>query len=112
MAFNPFHGFRRHQKKMFAALTIFCMFIFVLQSGMSGGDWFTMFGDWIAGRTSGPKPQASLYGKDVEPGTVAKTQAMRVIASIRREIFGLPSSARSGFNSVGNCNDEATSVFG
>src|SRR5262245_60374516 len=86
MAFNPFHGFRKHQKKMFAVLTIFCMFIFVLQSGMSGGDWWTMFGDWLGGRRSGPKPQATLYGKDIDAHTIAKTQSMRVVASRYMEL--------------------------
>jgi hypothetical protein len=33
MAFNPFHRFRKHQKVFFAALTIVCMFVFVLQFG-------------------------------------------------------------------------------
>ena len=36
MAFNPFHGFRKHKKKAFAILTIMCMFSFVACSGMTG----------------------------------------------------------------------------
>src|SRR5437762_2939584 len=81
MAFNPFHGFRRHQKKFFAALTILCMFIFVLSSGMGRGDWFTMFGDWIAGRTSKSTAPASLYGKDLDQGVIATVQRMRLVAN-------------------------------
>ena len=30
MAFNPFHAFRKHQKVVFAGLTIICMLTFVL----------------------------------------------------------------------------------
>ena len=33
MAFNPFHSFRKHQKVIFAVMTIICMFVFVLQFG-------------------------------------------------------------------------------
>src|SRR5262245_57148674 len=34
MAFNPFHGFRKYRKTMFAVLTIICMFVFILSSGL------------------------------------------------------------------------------
>src|SRR5262245_30737339 len=37
MAFNPFHGFRKYKKTMFAVLTIICMFVFILSSGLGGG---------------------------------------------------------------------------
>jgi hypothetical protein len=50
MAFNPFHGFRKHNKVVFAGLTILCMFVFVLSSGMGGGDFFTQITDAISGR--------------------------------------------------------------
>jgi hypothetical protein len=36
MAFNPFHGFRKYRKMIFAIMTIVCMFIFVLSSGLGG----------------------------------------------------------------------------
>ena len=39
MAFNPFHGFRKHQKTLFAIMVIVCMFVFILQSG--AGDVFS-----------------------------------------------------------------------
>ncbi len=36
MAFNPFHSFRKYRKTMFAIITIICMFVFVLSSGLGG----------------------------------------------------------------------------
>src|SRR5262249_46150247 len=35
MAYSPFRSFQKHQKTYFAALTILCMFVFVL-TGLSG----------------------------------------------------------------------------
>ncbi|HYH67800.1 MAG TPA: hypothetical protein VD866_24095, partial [Urbifossiella sp.] len=44
MAFSPFNVFRRNQKAIFAVVTVFIMFTFVLSSGLGGGadffDWF------------------------------------------------------------------------
>jgi hypothetical protein len=52
MAFNPFHGFRKHQKTIFAILVIICMFVFILQFG--AGDVFTRALGWFgAGRSKG-----------------------------------------------------------
>src|SRR6187402_3396921 len=46
MAFNPFNVFRRNQRAIFAVITVFIMFTFVLSSGMTGGaDFF----DWLPG---------------------------------------------------------------
>jgi hypothetical protein len=42
--------------------------------------------DWLSGAASGPKPQASLYGKDIDPNTIARTQTMRVLASRYMEL--------------------------
>ncbi|MFL5329331.1 MAG: hypothetical protein ACJ8C4_10485 [Gemmataceae bacterium] len=81
MAFNPFHSFRRHQKKFFAALTIMCMFIFVLSSGMGRGDWFTQWGEYFGGRGSTAQAAASLYGRDIDQATLATVQRRRLIAN-------------------------------
>ena len=44
MAYNPFNIFRRNQKAIFAVITVFIMFTFVLSSGLGGGaDFF----DWL-----------------------------------------------------------------
>jgi hypothetical protein len=54
MAFNPFHAFRKHQKVVFAALTIICMLTFVLASGVSGkGDFFGEIQRMVSGGRSG-----------------------------------------------------------
>jgi hypothetical protein len=52
MAFNPFHGFRKHSKVVFVGLTILCMGTFILSSGMGRGDFFTQMTDWFTGRVS------------------------------------------------------------
>src|SRR5947209_9107994 len=52
MAFNPFHGLRKHSKVVFAGLTILCMVVFVLSRGMGRGDFFTQMTDWVTGRMS------------------------------------------------------------
>ena len=36
MAYNPFNVFRRNQKAIFAVVTVFIMFTFVLSSGLRG----------------------------------------------------------------------------
>jgi hypothetical protein len=36
MAYNPFNIFRRNQKAIFAVVTVFIMFTFVLSSGLGG----------------------------------------------------------------------------
>jgi hypothetical protein len=63
MAFNPFHSFRKHQKAVFAGLTIICMLTFVLASGVSGkgGDFFGEVGNWFGARNRG-NDVGKLYG--------------------------------------------------
>lgn len=75
MAFNPFHGFRKYRKMMFAVLTILCMFVFVLSSGMGGkGDFFGR--DWFGG--SRYPTVAKIDGRTID------TQEMRTISNQRR----------------------------
>ena len=48
MAYNPFNIFRRNQKAIFAVITVFIMFTFVLSSGLRGGaDFFDWLPRWI-----------------------------------------------------------------
>ena len=48
MAYNPFNIFRRNQKAIFAVLTVFIMFTFVLSSGLGGGaDFFDWLPRWL-----------------------------------------------------------------
>src|SRR5579871_5700023 len=65
MAFNPFNAFRKHQKVLFAGLTIVCMFTFVLTSGVAGfgRDFFSELPRWLGvGRGKNP-PVATVYGQ-------------------------------------------------
>jgi hypothetical protein len=67
MAFNPFHAFRRHQKTVFAGLTIVCMLTFVAASGVSGGgDVFNELVRFFGGRGRGGSEVAMLYGKRID----------------------------------------------
>lgn len=62
MAFNPFHRFRKHQKVIFAILTIVCMFVFVLSFGK--GDFFELFNRMGMGGKR-PATVASMFGDTV-----------------------------------------------
>lgn len=55
MAFNPFHRFRKHQRTVFAALTILCMITFVMSSGFGGGDFFSEVRRFFGGRAAYPE---------------------------------------------------------
>jgi hypothetical protein len=81
MAFNPFHAFRKHQKPLIAALAIFCMVLFVVQIGFGRADpvnqVLSLFG---AGRGRGAVV-ATLYGKKVTEGDLAKLRRDRDLAS-------------------------------
>jgi len=84
MAFNPFHKFRKHQKAIFAALTIICMLIFVLGptggSLLSGGDFFSNVSRWITGRTK-QIDIASIDGKEVTANEFHETELRRKAAN-------------------------------
>src|SRR5438874_12683218 len=89
MAFNPFHAFRKHQKAVFAGLTIICMLTFVLASGVSGlgrdardggGDFFSEIAHMFSGRgrTTGV---AKLYAGRVEQAQITLLRAQRRTAN-------------------------------
>ncbi len=79
MAFNPFHGFRKHQKAWFAGLTVMSMLTFVACAGMGGGD----MGTWILKLfgSSGGEPVARMYGKTVTSVQVANLRVQREAAN-------------------------------
>jgi hypothetical protein len=82
MAFNPFHKFRKHQKVIFGALTIFCMFSFVACSGLAGGgDLAHWLQGLITGRSSVDKV-ADIYGKNVTQRELANLYRQREIANM------------------------------
>jgi len=81
MAFNPFHGFRKHRRGIFAILTIICMFTFVLAGNFRGADAF----DWILSKFGASKRQGEvvtvMYGDKVYEGQVQNRQHLRRIAN-------------------------------
>jgi hypothetical protein len=77
MAFNPFHTFRKHQKVLFAALTIMCMFVFVL-SGASG--FFQEWQSWLGG-SGGYREFAFAYGKSITEPELRLLQQRREFAN-------------------------------
>jgi hypothetical protein len=78
MAFNPFRAFRKHQKALFAALTIMCMFVFVL-SGASG--FFQEWQSWLGG-SGGYREFASAYGKSITEPELRLLQNQRDYANV------------------------------
>src|SRR6266481_5822924 len=76
MAFNPFHSFRKHQKAVFAGLTIICMLTFVLASGVGskGGDFFGELSNWFGARNRG-NDVGKLYGHRLD---VPELQMLRL----------------------------------
>src|SRR5438034_7836229 len=78
MAFNPFHSFRKHQKAIFAALTILCMLTFVMCTGMGGdvGDWLLRV---LGGREKSPQV-AMLYDSKVTELELLQVKANRRMA--------------------------------
>lgn len=81
MAYNPFHAFRKHQKTVFAALTIVCMLTFVLASGVSGGgDFFSELTRWVSGRARA-NSVAQLYGKSIDAREIVLLREQRLKAN-------------------------------
>ncbi len=79
MAFNPFHGFRKHQKTFFAVMVIVCMFVFILQFG--AGDVVTRLLNWFGGgRGKGPVV-ATLNGTKVYESDLGKLARDRQMAT-------------------------------
>src|SRR5262245_19891567 len=82
MAFNPFHGFRKHQKVFMALLAIVCMFIFVLTgSSTLGWDFFNGIAQVFGMNRAGMAPAATLYGKPVYPPDLGQLRIQREIAN-------------------------------
>jgi hypothetical protein len=70
MAYNPFNIFRRNQRAIFAVITVFIMFTFVLSSGLGGGaDFFDWFPNWLSMRNKGDHlctiDGSKIYDKDL-----------------------------------------------
>src|SRR5438477_11454277 len=88
MAFNPFHGFRKHRRVIFAVLTIICMLTFVLAGNFRGADAF----DWLLSKLGASKRQGEvvtvMYGDKVYEGEVNSRTHLRQIANdfVRKSI--------------------------
>jgi hypothetical protein len=81
MAFNPFNAFRKHQKVVFAALTIVCMLTFVMAGGsFAGGDFFSELTRWITGR-SRTHEAATIYGKRITDFELQELRRQRRLAN-------------------------------
>ncbi|MFN4259611.1 MAG: hypothetical protein ACK4RK_09950 [Gemmataceae bacterium] len=78
MAFNPFSAFRKHQKVMFAGLTILAMITFVFLG--FAGDPLSQLLDRYRGR-GGDMTAATLYGRDITARELSTLRAQREIAN-------------------------------
>src|SRR5262249_179908 len=81
MAFNPFHGFRKHKKTIFAILTIICMFTFVLSGGFGRGDAFEWFLAKIGASTKQGQFVCNPCGDKVYEGKPGARRGLREIAN-------------------------------
>src|SRR4051812_43206763 len=79
MAFNPFNWFRKHQKKLIVVVTIFVMFIFILQFGR--GDVFERMASLFGSRGGRGELIATINGNKIKEGEVTKTSHKRKAAS-------------------------------
>src|SRR5215469_5696028 len=81
MAFNPFRGFRKQQKVIFAILTIICMLTFVLAGNFRGGDAL----DWVVGLFGGGKKGdyvTTLYGDKIYDAELSRQGYERRLANV------------------------------
>ncbi len=79
MAFNPFHAFRKHQKALFAGLTILCMVVFVLGGALGNFREITAF--FGGGNQPRGNELATLYGKPVTTPDLSSLRVQREIAN-------------------------------
>src|SRR5262245_13357248 len=83
MAFNPFHTMRKNSKAVLAVVTIFIMILFVLGSGIQGGDFFNdVLPRWFGGhgKDRGTK-LAAAYGEDIYNSELHNIQNQRMLAN-------------------------------
>jgi len=80
MAFNPFNWFRKHQKKLIGIVTIFVMFIFIVQFGK--GDFFERALMWVRGPSHKGEVVTTLNGSKVRQGELGQLSRQRSAASM------------------------------
>ena len=82
MAFNPFDVFRRNQRILFAVLTVFVMFMFVLSSGLGGGgDFFDWLPQWLGSQSRHGETVATLGGNRVTTSQLDDVARQRRLAN-------------------------------
>jgi hypothetical protein len=81
MAYNPFNIFRRNQRAIFAVITVFIMFTFVLSSGLGGGaDFFDWFPRWLGQKGRKGDAYCSIDGARVYQRDVENVRRQRAMA--------------------------------
>ena len=82
MAFNPFDVFRRNQRILFAVLTVFVMFMFVLSSGLGGGgDFFDWLPQWLGSQSRHGETVATFDGGRVTTSQIGDVAQQRRLAN-------------------------------
>ncbi len=82
MAFSPFNIFRRNQRAIFAVITVFIMFTFVLSSGLGGGaDFFDWFPRWLGGAGKRGDALCTIDGERIYDRDVREVRFNRVMAN-------------------------------
>lgn len=82
MAFNPFNIFRRNQRTIFAVVTVFTMFTFVLSSGIGGNsDFFEWLPNWIGSKKNKGEVLCVISGSKVTSRELSDIRTQRTIAN-------------------------------
>lgn len=82
MAYNPFNIFRRNQRAIFAVVTVFIMFTFVLSSGLGGGaDFFDWLPRWLGSKSKKGDVICTIDGNKVYQSELDQLRFQRVIAN-------------------------------
>ncbi|CAN5477175.1 hypothetical protein BH10PLA2_BH10PLA2_19520 [soil metagenome] len=81
MALHPFQSFRKHQRSLFAVLTIVCMLSFVMSSGIAGvGDGFSWLQQVLTGSSKYPQV-GTLYKKNIDTIELRNLGNQRAVAN-------------------------------
>lgn len=108
MAYNPFNIFRRNQKAIFAVVTVFIMFTFVLSSGLGGGaDFFDWLPQWVRGKTKRGEFLCTLDGNKVYSRDLENLRFQRVIAN-KYLAYAATEAGQNLQNSVRDLQAQAT----
>lgn len=81
MAFNPFSAFRKYSKVIFVVITVICMFVFILSSGIgAGGDFFDQVARAL-GNKSSREGVGRLYDRPVSMSEFQRVRSQRIVAN-------------------------------